>query len=156
MGRKDKLIQEYVHDPYVAKTKYADPSVCGSCGVVFNNGIFTWLDVPPPEAPSMTCPACLRIADKYEGGVVCLEGGFMLEHKPEIMNTIRNVETEAKKQRPLDRIIEIKENPRETVITTTYEHLAKKIGNALHRAYKGDLKTQFLEGEKYVRVWWSR
>jgi len=155
MARKDKLIQEYVHDPYVAKTKYADPSVCDTCGVAFSNGIFAWLQ-PPPDAASMRCPACRRIADKYEGGVVNLEGEFMLEHKPEIMNTIRNVETEAKRQRPLDRIIEVKEEPRQTIITTTYEHLAKKIGNALHRAYKGDLKTQFLEGEKYVRVWWNR
>ena len=129
--------------------------MCETCGVVFSGGIFAW--VPAPKGShSMICPACKRIADKYEGGIVYLKGEFLTEHKPEIMNTIHNVETEAKKARPLDRIIEITEEQNNLVVTTTYEHLAKKIGNALHRAYKGSLRTQYLGGEKYVRIWWGR
>ena len=156
MARKDKLIQEYVHDPYFSKMKYSEPSVCERCRVVFNDGIFMWMKPVPKNADSMLCPACRRIADDYEGGIVYLEGDFLTEHKAEIMNAIRNVEAEAKKKRPLDRIIEISQQDEKLVVKTTYEHLAKKIGNALHRAYKGNFKTQYLEGEKYVRVWWSR
>jgi len=156
MARKDKLIQEYIHDPYFAKTKHSEPSVCEKCGVVFNGGIFVWMKPIPENADTMVCPACKRISDNYEGGIVYLEGDFLTEHKAEIMNTIRNVESDSKKNRPLNRIIEITEQDKKLVVKTTYEHLAKKIGNALHRAYKGDFKTQYLNGEKYVRVWWSR
>jgi hypothetical protein len=31
MERMDKLIQEYIHDPYFTKEKYHDPSVCERC-----------------------------------------------------------------------------------------------------------------------------
>jgi len=35
MKRMDKLIQEYIHDPYFTKEKYHDPSVYERYGVVF-------------------------------------------------------------------------------------------------------------------------
>jgi NMD protein affecting ribosome stability and mRNA decay len=156
MARKDRLIQEYVHDPYFAKAKPSEPAVCERCGVVFQGGLFTWAQSVSPAAESIVCPACRRIADNYEGGIVHLQGEFLDEHREEIIKTIRNVEKESTKTRPLERIISISREGDSMVVTTTYEHLAKKIGNALRRAFKGDLKTQFLEGEKYVRVWWNR
>jgi len=58
--------------------------------------------------------------------------------------------------RPLERIIEIKEEDGKIVVTTTYEHLARRIGEAVHRAYKGDLIIQYPEGWKYARVHWVR
>jgi hypothetical protein len=72
------------------------------------------------------------------------------------MKIIKNTEMGEMKYRPLERILEIAEENGKLVVKTTYEHLARKIGNALHSAYKGDLKIQYLEGENYVRVWWNR
>ncbi len=154
--RKDRLIQEYIHDPYFTKQKYPDPSICKRCGVVFHDGIFEWIEPPPRNAAEMVCPACRRIEDKYEGGIVNLEGEFLVSHKDEILNLIRNVEEEEMKYRPLERIISIDDNGKSLTIKTTYEHLARRIGEAVHRAYKGDLKIQYPEGTKYVRVWWKR
>jgi hypothetical protein len=156
MERKDRLVQEYVHDPYFSKEKYRDSSVCEKCGVVYNHGIFEWLDTLPKEAAKIVCPACRRISDHYEGGIVVLEGQFLDEHKQEILNIIKNIAEAKKKNRPLDRIIEIKDQGERVEITTTYEHLARRLGEAVQKAYKGDLKLQYPEGEKYIRVHWKR
>ena len=154
--RKDRLIKEYIHDPYFTKEKYKEPSVCEKCGVVFTEGIFQWMDKVPPNAHKIVCPACRRIEDKYEGGVVYLKGEFLQKHKDEILNLIKNVEEEEVAYRPLERIIEIKDNGEEIEITTTYEHLARRLGEAVHRAYKGKLKLEYPGGQKYVRVFWER
>ncbi len=156
MQRKDRLIQEYIHDPYFTKAKYHDPSICKRCGVVFHDGIFQWMEPAPVNAEPMVCPACRRIEDKYEGGVVVLEGEFLEKHKDEIINLIRNVERNEIAYRPLERIIEIKDEGNKITITTTYEHLARRIGEAVNRAYKGNLSMQYPPGAKYIRVHWER
>ncbi len=150
------MINDYVNDPYFVKEKYPDISVCEKCGVVFHEGIFEWLNPPPANAQKMICPACRRIADKYEGGVVYLKGSFLQKHKEEILNLIKNVEENEKFLRPLERIIEIREEKDEIVITTTYEHIARRIGEAIHKAYKGSLKLNYPEDTKYIRVYWER
>ena len=155
-NRKDKLIKEYIHDPYFTKEKYHDPSVCEKCGVVFHDGIFQWMEKPPKGANKIICPACRRIEDRYEGGVVHLKGEFLQNHKDEIMNLIKNTADEEMAYRPLERIIAIEEKGEEIVITTTYEHIARRIAEAVHRAYKGNLKMQYPEGQKYIRVFWER
>ncbi|WP_457642879.1 BCAM0308 family protein [Persephonella sp.] len=155
-NRKDRLLKEYIHDPYFTKEKYPDPSVCERCGVVFHDGIFQWIEPPPAEAARMLCPACRRIEDRYEGGIAVLEGEFLSSHKDEILNLIKNVEEEEMAYRPLERIIEIKDEGNKLTITTTYEHLARRIGEAVHKAYKGKLNFQYPEGTKYIRVHWER
>jgi len=150
------MLKEYIHDPYFTKKKYPDPSVCEKCGVVFHEGIFQWLEPPPPEAKKMVCPACRRIEDRYEGGIVVLEGDFLASHKDEIMNLIKNVADKEMAYRPLERIIKIEDGGNRITITTTYEHLARRIGEAVNRAYKGKLNFQYPEGQKYIRVHWER
>lgn len=156
MKRMDKLIQEYIHDPYFTKEKYHDPSVCEIYGVVFHDGIFEWLEEVPKDAEKIICPACRRIQDKYEGGIVYLEGKFLEKHSEEIMNLIKNTEEEEMKYRPLERIISIDKEDGKIIIKTTYEHLARRIGEAVHKAFKGELKLNYPEGKKYVRVYWHR
>jgi NMD protein affecting ribosome stability and mRNA decay len=155
-NRKDKLIKEYIHDPYFTKEKYKDPSVCEKCGVVFHEGIFQWMEKVPANANKIICPACRRIQDKYEGGVVYLEGNFLKEHKEEILNLIKNIADEEMAYRPLERIISIDEDEEGITIKTTYEHIARRIGEAVHRAYKGELKLEYPGGQKYIRVFWKR
>lgn len=156
MARLDRLIQEYIHDPYFVRERYPDPSACGSCGVLFRGGIFEWPDKKVENAAKMTCPACRRTKDNYEGGKVFLEGRFVAGHKDEILNILRNTEEIEKKHRPLERIISIIEEQGRINIATTYEHVARRIGEAVHKAYKGELKIQYPEGQKYVRIVWKR
>lgn len=42
------------------------------------------------------------------------------------------------------------------VVTTTDPHLARRIGDALHHAYKGELEYRYNKQDKLLRVSWSR
>lgn len=156
MARQDRLLQEDMHDPYFVKQRYRDPSVCEKCNVVFRNGTFEWVKPLPPNAARIICPACRRIEDKFEGGIVTLEGGFLSQHKSEILNSITNTERAEQAARPLERIISLTDQGARIEIRTTYEHIARRIGEAIHRAYKGELAIQYPEGEKYARISWKR
>ncbi len=156
MPRQNRLLQEGVHDPYFVKQRYRDPSVCEKCSVVFRNGVFEWSKTIPPNAARMICPACRRIEDKFEGGIVTLEGSFLLQHKTEILNIITNTEKAEQTSRPLERIISLNDSGARVEIQTTYEHIARRIGEAIRKAYKGELIVQYPEGEKYARVSWRR
>ncbi len=156
MARQDRLLQEEMHDPYFVKERYRDPSVCKRCNVVFRNGIFEWVKAIPPNAAKMTCPACRRIEDEFEGGVVTLEGNFLSQHKADIMNIITNTEKAEQASRPLERVISLADRGTKIEIRTTYEHIARRIGEAIHKACKGKLAVQYAEGEKYARIFWKR
>jgi len=157
MERRDRLVQEYRHDPYFVREKYHEPSLCKECGVVYQDGIFEWMKNPPKDAAAITCPACRRINEDYEGGIVRLEGAFLKGHWEDIRNLIENTADRETRERPLERILEWRnEDDGTVVIRTTYEHLARRIGEAVHKAYKGDLDLQYPGGEKYVRARWVR
>lgn len=156
MRRKDRLIQESHHDPYFTKKKHTGTSICTNCGVGFKNGIFGWLDNIPENAVKITCPACRKITDKFEGGTVTLEGNFLTRHKEEILNIISNTKESEMRSRPLEKIMEIIDRGNRIEIKTTYEHLARRIGVAIHKAYKGSLNIEYLADEKYTRVCWMR
>lgn len=157
MERRDRLVQEYRHDPYFLREKRPEPSVCKECGVVFQDGIFEWMKHPPRDAGSITCPACLRIQENYEGGLVQLEGGFLQTHWEDIRNLIENTADREVRERPLERILEWRnEDDGSVVIRTTYEHIARRIGEAVHKAYKGQLDLHYPGDEKYVRAHWIR
>ncbi len=157
MPRRDRLVQEYKHDPYFVQAKYKEPSVCKECGVTFHDGKFEWQKTPPENAHEIVCPACRRCQDNYEGGVVYLEGGFLAQHADEIGNLIDNTAELETQNRPLERIMD-----RQTLedgsltVRTTYEHLARRIGEAVHKAYEGELDFRYPSGEKYIRVHWCR
>ncbi len=154
--RRDKLIQERIHDPYFVRDKYGEPSVCPKCGVVYRGGVFEWPLAAPQDAQKMMCPACRRIKDNYAGGEIVLEGAFLSEHSDEIVNTVRNTEKSEKAQRPLERIMGIVVAGNRVEVKTTYEHLARRIGEAVHGAFKGELRFQYSDDEKFIRVYWRR
>jgi hypothetical protein len=43
-----------------------------------------------------------------------------------------------------------------TLITTTGVHIARRLGESLKRSYRGDLKINYEDGEKRIRVSWFR
>ena len=45
--------------------------------------------------------------------------------------------------------------PWDTIITTTDIHLPRRIGQALHSAYKGSLDVHYDEEGYFIRVHWS-
>jgi hypothetical protein len=155
-SRKDRLIQEHIHDPYKIRRKLPEPSVCPVCNAVFKDGRWQWSESWPFDARKETCQACHRTQDNYPAGVMTLTGAFALARKPEILSLARRHEKEENAEHPLHRIMKIEERPNAVVIRTTDIHLPRRIGEALRHAYKGDLEFQYDEEGYFVRVSWNR
>ena len=102
------------------------------------------------------CPACRRISDRYPAGYVEIKGPFFEEHRPEILNLVKNTEEREKNDRPLERIMATVAEKEYTLVTTTGIHLARRIGEALSRAYKGNLSFQYADSDAVIRVCWQR
>lgn len=153
--RRDKLIREREHDPYHLRAKLPDPAVCPQCGAVYQADRWHWAR-RPKQAAEVLCPACRRINDKYPAGIVHLSGGFLRQHADEILNLARNQEELEKGEHPLHRIMAIEHHNGDIVITTTDIHLPRRIGEAVHRAYEGDLDYHYEDESYLLRVRWSR
>ena len=154
INRKDKLIKEKRHDVYPKKGDWPDATTCTICGSVFTKGRWTWEKIQ--GGTTITCPACRRISENYPAGCIEIKGEFFNKRKEEILNLIQNVEKAEKEAHPLERIMRISPNSEHTLVTTTGIHVARRIGESLMRAYQGELSLQYADGEKRIRVYWSR
>lgn len=153
MQRRDRLVEPATHDPYRPKGGLPDPSVCPDCEATWRDGRWTWRH-GPADAPRHRCSACARIRDGYPAGFVRLSGAFQGEHRDEIDALIQNIEKRERAEHPVNRIMQIREEEGELVITTTDLHLARAIGSAVESAYQGDLRLDY--EEDVLRVHWTR
>ncbi|GAB4340767.1 MAG: BCAM0308 family protein [Desulfobulbaceae bacterium] len=153
-GRRDRLVKEKYHDTYKEGKKRPEPSVCPTCGAVFTGGRWTWAESPEGAARGL-CPACQRIEDNYPAGYVELKGPFFEERREEILNLVSNEEKMEKGEHPMERIMEVAAGEEGTMITTTGVHIARRIGEAVARAYQGDLQFTYGDNEKTIRVQWE-
>jgi hypothetical protein len=74
----------------------------------------------------------------------------------EIIKLARHQEEVEKAEHPLHRIMSIEEREDHLVITTTDIHLSRRIGQALHSAYKGSLDIHYDEEGYFIRARWTR
>lgn len=153
--RREKHFHEARNDPYEARVKLADPTVCPGCNAVYAAGRWRWAEAPA-DAKQHLCPACQRIRDKVPAGIVLLRGEYLDAHRDELLNLARHQEALEKSDHPLNRIMAIIKRPDEVEITTTDIHLPRRIGDALHHAHKGELELVYAEDEYFVRVLWTR
>lgn len=161
-GRLQPSRLEVQGDSYRKKVKkvgkkLADVTVCPDCRAIFRGGRWKWARVAKPTGSrSEVCPACQRIRDKYPAGEVTLRGDFLHAHRDEILAVIRNLEAKEKAGRPLNRLMEIRDEGDTVVVTTTDVHLAHAIGVALFNAYRGALHAPWAEEGDLLRVSWER
>jgi hypothetical protein len=153
--RRDRLVREKRHDTYKQRGKWREPTACMKCGSLFQDGRWSW-SKPTKHADKVVCPACQRIADNYPAGHIEIRGTFFKGHSQELLNLIRSEEKLEMGQHPMERIISIIHENERTVVTTTGVHIARRIGEALSRAYQGNFSFQYGDEEKSVRVYWSR
>jgi len=154
-GRHDRTVQEYQHDTYKLRGKLKEPTVCTECAAVYHRGRWTW-GLKPAGAHEISCPACLRIRDKYPKGLLTLSGSFVDEQHEEVMGIVHNAEAKEKKEHPLSRIMSIERRREGLVISTTDTHLPRRIGEALKHACHGELSLHYDRDEDFVRVTWTR
>ncbi len=154
--RRDRLMQEHIHDPYKTAHKLPEPTVCPECGAVFHEGRWQWMTPAPASAHRTSCQACHRIRDKYPAGRVTLSGGFVRGHEAELLSLARHQETAEKQAHPQHRILLIEETPDSIVIETTDLHLPHRIAAAVEHAYHGELKLHYDEEGYFLRADWQR
>ena len=154
-SRKDRLIKDKRIDAYQEREKFPEPTLCTHCGALYVNGRWTW-KTKPDQTYKTVCPACRRTAANYPAGHITVKGAFFAEHQNEIMNLIMNEEKREKQARPLERIISIVGGGDQIEVTTTGIHVARRIGDALSRAYDGDLSFRYADSERSIRVCWQR
>jgi hypothetical protein len=149
----DRVLQSQEADVYGLRGKLPDPTACPDCG---STARAAGSGRRARDAHSTACPACRRIADDYPAGIVTLSGSFHVAHREEIEGLVRHVEEREKKEHALKRVMAIREDGDDLVITTTNAHLARGIGEAIHHAYQGELDYVFTERENVLRVQWRR
>lgn len=154
-GRHDRGGLQQIHDPYVARLKPTEPSVCSDCGVVWHEGRWQWL-ARPANAQELRCPACQRVHDRVPAGYLTLGGTFLAAHRQEIAHLIDHHAERQAAEHPLKRIMAREETADGLLITTTDAHLARGLGEAIHDAYKGDIDYHYVEDDATLRVRWSR
>jgi NMD3 family len=153
--KKDKLIKERRHDTYRLRGKLPEPTLCPECGSCYVKGRWTW-EQAPEGANRTICPACRRLADNFPAGFIEIRGAFYVTHRDEIHNLVENLAKLEKERHPLERVILKLEVQKGIDVTTTGIHIARRIGEALARAYQGELSFQYAEGAKIIRVFWER
>lgn len=148
------MLHEHNHDPYKIRHKLREPSVCPICKAVFHGGRWQWAQSWPADAHQEICQACRRIKDNYPAGLVTLKGGARYGGRDEMLNLIRNVEQLEKAEHPLHRIMKIEQRADTVVVSTTDLHLARRLGEAIHHAYKGTLDWHYNKESCFARVDW--
>jgi hypothetical protein len=140
-------------DPYHPQRQPKGPIVCPQCGVVHAQGRWHW-GTAPDGATAELCPACLRIRDRLPAGVVTLHGRFAQPRLDEMLALARHHEAAEKEEHPLNRIMRTEETVDALQITTTDIHLPRRIGEALRRAFHGELDFSFDEDAYFARIDW--
>ena len=100
------------------------------------------------------CPACKMIKEKK------FEGSIEIKNIPakivgEIVNLVKNSAKIAFFKDPMDRVIEIRQNKNNLLITATENQLAKKIAKLIKRAFKNyarDCEIKMSDEEDIVRI----
>jgi NMD protein affecting ribosome stability and mRNA decay len=149
-------------DPYVSQAGTEETTVCSACESIYVDQRWYLKQQMDPErlrnrpVHFTVCPACRKIHDKSPGGIVHISGGFLGEHREDILNLVRNEGDRAMAINPLERIMDIEARDSILDVLTTNEKLAQRLGRALHKAYAGAVKYKWSEDNKLARVFWHR
>jgi NMD protein affecting ribosome stability and mRNA decay len=156
--RGNPFLTERVHDPYRTGEKLREAVACPECGAHYRNGRWVWSTQGSAGLKRGLCPACRRIDDHYPAGELVLSGGFLAEHRDEILATARHVGEAECSQHPLNRIMSVVESHDEPTIsiTTTDVHLPHRIAHAIKDAWGGTMKTHYDLDGYFTRVRWER
>jgi hypothetical protein len=136
-----------------------EPALCGTCGAIYRRRRWYAADSGPAPAGAtvVTCPACDRIARQQPSGFLYLDGAFVDGHRDEIEHLVRGEAERAASDNPTGRIIAWGRDAHHTaVVTTTTEHLAQRLGQALEKAFRGAVRYDFSHENKLARVYWRR
>ncbi|HKL27290.1 MAG TPA: BCAM0308 family protein [Desulfuromonadales bacterium] len=149
-------------DPYDPEAGLKDPAVCETCKAVYRQKSWQFdakaLETleNDPKTQWVTCPACQKTSEHYPEGILTLTGDYVWAHEDEITNLLANEANRVMGRNPLERIIRTTREGDSLVIETTEQKLAEQLGRTLDRAHNGELKIDWSENPRAVRVYWER
>jgi NMD protein affecting ribosome stability and mRNA decay len=151
-----RVFDDPAHDPYRDQGKVAAGTRCPDCGARFEHGRWVWPRISSSEsAHSVVCPACRRVHDRQPAGILTLQGPTVRDHAEAVLTIARHEADRVRADHPLHRVMDIIEKPGRIEITTTDVHLPRRIGEALHRAHRGELAIRYGHDEASVQVNWQ-
>ena len=139
------------------------PAVCPACRSAYLNR--RWVGGKDPRAilarqqpgvRALLCAACRMTADGEWRGELRLAGTFLAQHRAEVERLIRNEAKRAAEDNPLARIVRQDWSAGRLTVLTTTEHLAKRLGRGLVKAYDGKARYRFGHENKTAYVTWMR
>lgn len=137
--------------------KYPSNTWCPKCNLLYQDGVWKQGNSSKRRAgPEKLCPACLQVREGRIGGIIQCSGAFADSHRQELLARIRNVEKQTQEERPLERIIRMKEGRDGIEISTTTEHLVARIAKSIHRVFGGELELKYAPEEKFAVAHWHR
>jgi len=83
-------------------------------------------------------------------------GEFLDAHREDVVGRVKSCAETEGREHPLERIMKIESDAKGMIVTTTDTHLARRIGEALHDAYKGELEFHYNKEQNLLRVHWTR
>lgn len=141
-----------------------EPKVCEECGAVYQKRRWVSAEIAASANPERShpiqitiCPACKQKREGVPNGFVYLQGAFLTAHHDEIKRLLKNEAERAAVDNLLAQIIgwERDKSGRLTITTTTV-HLAKRLGQALEKAFDGEIRYDFSHENQMARVYWHR
>ena len=103
------------------------------------------------------CPGCRRRNAGVPHGFVHVDGEFVTPHRDEILRLLHNEVARAAEDNPLAQVLDWGEDGMGgLLVTTTTEHLAIRLGQALEKAFDGKVLFGFSHENKLAHVWWHR
>jgi hypothetical protein len=152
---RDKRVSQDIRHGRMGK--HPGDTKCPDCSLVFQDGVWKRAGSTVGANPLFKlCPACQQVRDGRIGGIVEFNGSFTMMHREELLNRIRNLEKHTMEERPMERIISIKEERSKIVVSATTEHLVAKIGKAVQRDFGGELELKYAPEEKFAKARWHR
>jgi NMD protein affecting ribosome stability and mRNA decay len=141
----------------------AGTAICTLCGAVgmhkhwFVDKRLAEQFAADPTVRFVNCPGCRRIANKVYEGEVLLKSSLLESNRNMIYGTLYHAAAQGFMRNPLSRIASVEDNGADTIrILTTTCTLAERLGKAVNRAFKGDLKIKPWPDERFVSVRWER
>jgi hypothetical protein len=157
LPRHDGMEAGHRSDPYREEGCPAQPCVCPDCGATVRGGRLTW-QAAEPGAAAHRCPACRRIHDRMPAGEIRLDGAFLADHEPEILQLLHHTEARFRDEHPLERRMTLERDPAHgrMLLSFTGTHITHGVAAALLGAFGGRLEADWPEGGAPLRVRWSR
>ena len=143
----------------------AEPVLCAGCGAIYAKKRWSHSDTAKVRAAGRAgqpidiriCPGCRRRNAGVPHGFVHVDGEFVTPHRDEILRLLHNEVARAAEDNPLAQVLDWGEDGMGgLLVTTTTEHLAIRLGQALEKAFDGKVLFGFSHENKLAHVWWHR